>query len=361
MNILHVIAAPAAGGAEVYVKDLSRKLVESGQDVHIGFLTHAEEIGRSPEFERTFLSELDRAGISYFFIGNQVRSRPWVGMRRVRAYVSANDIDVYHAHLSYGVVLGAVAAAPRVYTHHNIRMRVSRPVFRMISPFIDQLVGISENCSSVLRDFSRREVVTIMNAIDQRRTPAAKPRDYSLGTKVRCLAVGYIGEQKHYELMIRAISDLPPDRRSQIELCIVGEGSDEYVRALLGLIEQESLGGTVRLLGNCNDVPCLMANSDLYLMSSRYEGLPIALIESVSMGLPCVVTDVGGCSEVIRLCNNGLMVQPDDAAAFSEAVLELLDDPRRLRQMSENAVRCRHLFAIERAAEDHLAVYRGLV
>ena len=76
--------------------------------------------------------------------------------------------------------------------------------------------------------------------------------------------------------------------------------------ALETKIVMEGLERTIQLLGNRNDVPALLAHSQLFLMSSAYEGLPIALIEATMSGLPCVVTNVGGCREIIEKCQNGV-------------------------------------------------------
>ena len=135
MKILHVISAPAAGGVEVYIKDLAKAMTKNGHVVHIGFLDHAEDLGRSVEFEKNFLNELRVSGIQYFFIGHEARRFPWLGMIRVRRYVEQSEIEIYHAHLTYGIAFGAFVSVPRIYTHHSYKMRVSRTFFFLLDLF----------------------------------------------------------------------------------------------------------------------------------------------------------------------------------------------------------------------------------
>ena len=112
MNILHILSAPAAGGAEIYVKDLAVELTKRGHCVHLGFLSEAKDIGRSVDFQKRYLDELTDAGIDHFIIGKSARHQPWIGATRVRNYVRDNKIEVYHAHLTYGIVFGALLKIP---------------------------------------------------------------------------------------------------------------------------------------------------------------------------------------------------------------------------------------------------------
>ena len=357
MKILHVISAPAAGGAEVYVKDLAVCLSASGHDVHIGFVTHANNEDGSREIERSFLGELDTAGIPYFFVGRTSRYAPLAGAVRVRGYVSDNKIDVYHAHLVYGVVFGAFLRIPRVYTHHNIRMRLSRSVFRQVCRFIDQLVAISSTCADQLEAYSGRKVATIFNGTDLRKfADKAVARSYGYET-IECIAVGRICDQKNYPMIIEALGRQPSEVLARVRLSIVGGGAAADVSELEQRIDEFGLREKVRLAGLRDDVPDLLRNSDLFLMSSVYEGLPIALIEATAAGLPALVTDVGGCTEIIDACQNGVSVAAGDTDAFARAICHLIVNPELMTTYSRNAIQNAGRFSIERSCNDHASLY----
>jgi glycosyltransferase involved in cell wall biosynthesis len=150
VNVLHFVASPSPGGIETYVKDLAVRIAAEGHSAHICFLENAHDAGTSEEYEKEYLSDLESAGVQYFIVGKESRQWHWIGMFKIRKYVSEYSIDVYHSHLTYGIVFGALVRIPRVYTHHSIDMRVSRLVFTLISQFIEQLVGISDKCSKTL-------------------------------------------------------------------------------------------------------------------------------------------------------------------------------------------------------------------
>jgi glycosyltransferase involved in cell wall biosynthesis len=96
-------------------------------------------------------------------------------------------------------------------------------------------------------------------------------------------------------------------------------------------------------------------------MSSAWEGMPIALLEASMSGLPFIATDVGGCAEVARLCGNGLIVPPGDAAAFAEALAGLVTDPEQIEALSRAALANAGIFSIETSAKAHLALYQRLL
>lgn len=361
MKILHVISSPAAGGAEIYIKDLAKELVAQGHEVHIGFLECAEDIGRSADFEKEFLSELENAGVGYFFIGHIARTLPSIGASRVKKYVRRNKIEIYHSHLIYGVCFGVLLKIPRVYTHHNAIMRVSRPVFMFLGMAIDHLVGISIICSAALMSHSGRPVTTILNGVDRRKFSGNSLTARRPKLPVRCISVGRICEQKNLHLLVDAIALLAEHDRSSIVVEIAGEGSTADTDALRTYITKKEMDHTIRLLGNVGDIPGLMARSDLLLMSSAFEGLPIVLIEAAMSGLPCVVTDAGGCREVIETCQNGVVVELGNAKMLASAISGVVRDPTLLAQYSINALEKSSLFSIEKAAIAHLAAYEKMM
>ena len=359
MRILHFISSPAAGGAEVYVRDLSKELVRAGHEVHVGFL----EGGLSEEnaaFRRRFLGDLDHAGVRYFIVGGAARRLPVIGAFKVRSYVHDNRIDVYHSHLIYGASFGALVDVPRIYTHHSSLLR-RRMSFSIVKRFVDQLVGISTGCAETLSSRARADVVTIFNGVDRERVSRDTNRPRVLEDPVRCLAVGRICDDKNYALMVKALSLVPPKVRERLVLDIAGDGEAAEKAALTQQLEAARLSDRVRLLGVREDVPQLLASSQLFLMSSVTEGMPVALIEAAMSGLPCIVTDVGGCREVVERCGNGIVVPDGDAEALASAIARLIGEPSLVAEYSRNALERSDVFSIEKAGAAHINLYNGLL
>ena len=360
MRILHIISSPAAGGAEVYVKDLAKALVKRGDEVFIGFLDHASDIGRSEDYEKQFLAELDEANIKYFFIGNSARRLPWLGMIRVFKYVRRNKIDVYHSHLSFGVFFGALLSLPKVYTHHNVRPRFKRIIYRIFNFGVTEYVGISDICVKSLKACTGRNVTSILNGVDSEKF-CVRERNLGVDNVIKAIAVGRISPQKDYFFLADIVKSLPEDVRRRIEITIAGEGDPEYVASFHAHLKSLGVSKFFNLLGNRSDIVELLDHSDLFVMSSEWEGLPISLIEASVAGLPCVVTDVGGCREVVEHCQNGFFIPHGDIQKYSTALAKIISDPSLLRQFSLNAIRHASKFSIDNCCEEHQDLYRRVL
>ena len=360
MRILHLISSPSAGGAEVYVKDLAREMVRRGHQLFIGFVNRSGDIGRDEEYESRFFRELESAGIPYFIVGYECRRNPLLGAIRVRRFCAARGVEVYHSHLHYGLVFGALLRVPHVHTHHNITPDAWRPMYNLFNLLVDRWVGISQVCARVLAEFSGRPVTEIFNAVDASKLKQAELPDPSSDGRLECISVGRIQEQKNFALLVDAIALLPAEIRNSLHISIAGEGPAADVSALKLAIGRAGLDETITLLGNRDDVPDLLAKSDLFLLSSAWEGLPISLLEASVTGLPFIATDVGGCQEIAAKCGNGIIVPPGDARAMASAIEKLVLDRKKLLELARNARANSGYFGIERAVEEHLTLYARL-
>ena len=361
MRIFHMVSAPAAGGAEVYVKDLAKALVKLGHSVVVGFLGHAEEIGRSVEYEREFLGELDEAGVKWFFIGNECRRKPWLGVYKVREIVKSEGIDIFHSHLPFGVFFSCGIGIPTIYTHHTIKPRLNWLTYRLFNCLISRYVGISEVCAERLASYSGRKVTPILNGVDFQKFPKRQkplPVDSEI---LRALVVGRIHPHKGYYFLGKVMQSLPEQVRERIRVRIAGEGDPDYTQKLKNFLLEAGVSDNFEFLGNRSDVPQLLNESDLFLMSSEQEGLPISLIEATIAGLPCIITDVGGCAEIIEMCGNGAAIRYDDVEGYARLLQELVEKPDRLRILSDNGKKNLSSLDIEVAAEQHLELYSELL
>ncbi len=124
---------------------------------------------------------------------------------------------------------------------------------------------------------------------------------------------------------------------------IVGEG--ETMPAVRAEVRARDVGAYVLLAGRRNDVPQVLAAFDAFVLSSRMEGLPLAVLEAMAAGVPVVATAVGGLPYLIRDGENGFLVPPGDEAALRGRLVALRDDPMRARAIGEQGrvdVRERH-------------------
>lgn len=356
MRVLHVMSCAAAGGAEIYVRDLAICMSNQGHDVFILFIDKAEEAGRDQAFEDNFLHQLDQHDIRYAFIGQSSRRLPWRGALALLRCCRKFSPDLIHTHLYFALIFAFIVPdVSLVYTHHNIRLGVNRQLYKIFDFRVSRYIGICHACKELLNSVSRRPVVRIDNGVESSRL---LPRE-NLETHVRSpvlVSVGRLSQQKNLSLLIDALA-LVGDLKFTLK--IAGEGSQRVMLeekvAFLGLSSR------VEFLGNVQNVSALLNVADIFVMSSEWEGLPISQIEATLSGLPVIVTNVGGCAEIVHRAANGLVVDertPDEMAR--QLGILLTDDALRSR-FSKNALLYSKEYRIEVAAAKHLELYQEII
>lgn len=362
INILHIISAPAYAGAEIYVKDLCLNLKKSGYNPHIGFVSSAKSVGFPLIDELRFIDELNRCGIKSFVIGHLSRKFILLGAIKVYKYCNFNKIDLYHSHLLTGIFFSIFLKIPKIYTQHNIVISAKPILFKIFfNRFIDSYIGISALCTKALESYCRRKVNYINNCVDfDRLVKHRTPRNFD-NQILNFLCVARVCKQKNYMMLVDAIKSLPDNIRKFITVSIIGNDQSDYANQVRSYINSNSQDDIFNFYGTREDVPQLMANHHVFLLTSDWEGLPIALLESVVMGLPCIVTNVGGCSEVINSCQNGFLIEPNDHVDFAKKIEYLFSNRQVLSEFSNNAIRNSYLYSIDHSLRSHVEIYRSLL
>lgn len=353
MRILHIISSAAAGGAEVYARDLSIEMAKSGHQVFIVFLDRASEAGRDLSFETSFLNQLQQHDIEFDFIGQKARKNPLKGVLALRKFVKNFKPDVVHSHLYYGAVFALfLTGVKRVYTHHNIRLRANKHIYKLLDLRTDAYIGICDACKRLLESVTKGTVHHIDNGVDESRI--IKKEHYLETDPVKLVFVGRLSEQKNISLLLEAAARV---KGHDFLVMIAGEGA--FLPELKALAERLGISSKVRFLGNVIDVKSLLNESDVFVMSSAWEGLPIAQIEATLAGLPVLVTNVGGCSEIVTSVGNGIVVEVD-LDEYSSALEKLVNDYALRLQFHENAMKNSWIYSITTSVDKHLDVYRSL-
>ncbi|MFB2938664.1 glycosyltransferase family 4 protein [Aerosakkonemataceae cyanobacterium BLCC-F154] len=159
--------------------------------------------------------------------------------------------------------------------------------------------------------------------------------------EIKISFLGKINDRKGVFDLLSAFALLPPEFKQKSRLIVAGSGEEEKADKLIKLL---SLEENVELTGWLNSVQRdrLLAETDIFVLPSYNEGLPMALLEAMSWGIPVITTPVGGIPEVVTHKQNGLLVDPGDTEQLKVA-LELLVKDRTLRLLLGNAARQRVL------------------
>jgi glycosyltransferase involved in cell wall biosynthesis len=273
--------------------------------------------------------------------------------------------EILHANSSKAGVLGRVAAwlagVPiRIFTAHGWAFAAYRGLAGGLYLRADRLV---RPLTTLVICVARRErelgvrahvcvphrSVVVHNAVDVRAFAQAQ----SSRGMPRIISVGRFAYPKDYATLVDALAAVETDYRA----ILVGEGPMRS--AVASDVRRRGLAARIELLGGRTDVPNLLASADIFVLSSRSEGLPISVLEAMAAGLPVVATDVGGLSELVVDGKTGLLVPPADGTALAEAVQRLLRDPELRRRFGARArLRAEQRFDLMRFREAHIAIYR---
>lgn len=186
--------------------------------------------------------------------------------------------------------------------------------------------------------------VVIHNGIFSKEIPE-RIIDFDKRDSQKICAVGRINSQKAYDVMLNAFAIFHSTHWEHI-LNIYGDGKDE--EEIKALAEELGLGQNVIFHGNRPDAVKLIKDAGMFVMTSRYEGMPNALLEAMACGIPCVCTDCDfGPAELIEDGVSGLLVPVDDAEAVAAAMTRIADEPGLAERLSGGAARIRETHSRE--------------
>jgi glycosyltransferase involved in cell wall biosynthesis len=168
-------------------------------------------------------------------------------------------------------------------------------------------------------------------------------------------AAGRLVQEKAYEVFIRAASRVPKER--DVHFAIAGSGP--LKEFLGGEIARAGLADRFHLVGLTDDVPHFLGQLDVFVLSSRFEGFPIALLEALAAGLPAIATSVGGVPEMLGR-DGGLIVARESEGELAAAFEKMLD-PAARRAFAGRAQALAERFSIERSAENFTRLYARLL
>lgn len=178
------------------------------------------------------------------------------------------------------------------------------------------------------------------------------------GEKIRFLFVGRLESQKGLNYLIEAVDLLKDD----FEVLIVGEGSQR--KELEEIVNDLGIGEVVMFLGQKDGAELIDAylSSDVFVLPSIWEGLPLSLLEAMAAGLPAIVTDVGGIPYLCIDNENALLINPKKPDELAEAMERLIDDGELRNRLGENSrALIKNKFSWKRTAADTLKVYQDVI
>jgi len=242
----------------------------------------------------------------------------------------------------------------------KVRPRLLPFTTRWLYLLADSIVAVSDGVAEDMcrvSGLARKRVKTIYNPIDFKSLAAMakEPLDdpwFAPGEPPVILAIGRMETQKNFTNLLRAFAELR--RKLPARLLILGEGSER--ERLTALVAELGLGGDILMPGFVANPAAYMAKSAVFAMSSSWEGMPVALIEALTLGVPVVSTDCpSGPAEILADGAYGDLVPMNDSAALAEAIERVLSGSKKaapaewLAQFDSNTITERYLELMSRA------------
>jgi len=353
MKIAHVVDSMEVGGAEMLVSQMCRLQREQGHDPCVYAVLGLGVLGEKLR------------GEGFAVQANVGRHFPDSVRNFYRIFQQARPHAV-HLHnptpATYAAIPARMAGVPSIIsTRHSLvappRRKLAELKYAVAATCCDWIAGICDATVDNLRSLHTvpaRKIVRVYNGAEPL-SPVPRAQ-WPPKNGFTLLYVGRLAPVKNHALMLKAfraaLSSMP-----ELRLWMVGDGRERAT--LEGLAATLDISREVTFWGQQLDVAPFFSAADAFIMSSSSEGLPMSLLQALSLGLPAIVTDVGGMAEAVRLAKAGITVQPANPAEMAAAILRLAGSDAERKQFSMNAEAAfNSRFTLQKMVDTYLDLYR---
>lgn len=314
-----------------------------------------------------FCELLKTKKIAYFVFDNKKNGNYTLsGIIFLLKHIFKTKYDIIHAQAGIvPCILGKVFGVGLIIEHkHGLDFTYEQiQSFSFLSTFYQKLkkffcdytITVCDNDKNVLINkfkYKADKVITVYNGIEPvARNPKPLNRITKIGT------VGRLTYQKAQEYFIHMAEKIY-SAGLECEFLIYGDGED--YNKLKTLIEERGLTNYVKLMGYTDDVNSVLKNLDIFVLTSRYEGIPYILLEAMNNSLPVISTDVGGIKEIIKNDYNGILVKQGDVNALVENVKVLIRNDNYRTELSNNAKSYfQEKFTVDKTVQKVESIYKS--
>lgn len=342
MRIAFVISSLSVGGAEHVASGLANHWAGSGSQVTFVTIDSCRtDFYRLDErVTRIALALLENSQNSWRFLWNNLRRALRIraaimaaGPEVVVSFLDATNVLVLLATLGLGIpVVVSERTDPRKKPTSLLVRMLRQKLYRRAHALIVQTRGVG---SWALQVIDENRIKVIPNAVI--REPVGSRQEASTGKSAfTVLSMGRLGVEKGFDLLLRAFARCT-NKHPNWRLRIIGEGPERS--RLAALARQLGIMNKVRIDSITKDPAEALREGDLFVLSSRYEGFPNALLEAMAAGLPVISCDCqSGPSEIIRDGIDGVLVPPEDVNSLAAAMDRLMATESERKRLASRAV-----------------------
>lgn len=357
IKVIHVIPDLGTGGAEKLVIDLVDNIDNSRFDMKILSLYGPQ----NSIYEKIVTDK--KITIDYLDKKNGFDFNTII---KVIKFFIREKPDIIHTHryvYPYIIIANMITRTKvKIHTVHNIAEKELPKKLQHIMKFAYKFlnctpVGISDYikstiCNTYNLDYS--EVPCIYNGIDTNRFKPREKNENSNFNYINYINIGRMSDQKNHLLLIEAFKYVS----EQIENCkltIIGDG--ELRSDIEKKINDYKLNKRIDLLGIQKNTQKYLSESDVFVLSSNYEGLPLSVLEAMSCELPIITTKAGGTIDIVKQNKNGIVVNVNDKEALSRAMIKLGKSKNLRKKMGEESLKESSNYDVKIMAKNYEELY----
>jgi glycosyltransferase involved in cell wall biosynthesis len=369
-RILLLIKGLGLGGAERLLVDVMASRDRQRFHYEVAYVLASQD---------ALVPAMEATGVPVHSLGGSASADlRWTGA--LRTLLVGGHFDVLHSHLPYTAALGRLVALTvpsrrrpvLVYTEHSLWNKaaiLTKALNRATVGIDEALIVVSMAARDALPPALRSRARIVVHGVNRARFASLLERRQALRRDVRtelgvadneviALTVANMRSEKGYDVLLAA-ARLVVAAGSPVRFVSVGRGPLEA--ELTAEADTAGLAGHVRFLGTRTDTARLMVGSDIFVLPSHQEGLPVALMEAMSAGLPVVATLVGGVPDVVTDGVEGLLVPPGRPDLLAEALSRVARDAALRARLAEASLARSALFDVRNAAQSIESVYTELL
>lgn len=362
LNVLHIIKSMARGGAEVLLDETNQAHDHNKLSLsYLHFHGAEQNIAKSLRDQSITVHSL---GLPKFY------HLPLV-LYKVIKIIKVNNHDLIHAHLPLSGVIARLAAKfckiPVVYTEHNV-VNSYHPITHILNKITyrlnNSIIAVSNSVGDSIHKhygISKKRIKVLTNGVNTNKyvnKSVEKNDKDKIQSHIVIGTVVVISEQKRLDIFLEIAAKIIENKKN-VRFVIVGDGP---LRESLELTcKSKGIDSHVHFAGFQANVKPYLEDMDIFLMTSDYEGLPVSLLEAMSMSIVPVSTNVGGISEVVKDGVNGFLVKKGDKDQLLNKILYLIDNKTELVRLKNEARKTIvERYSIEKMCKDLEKIYLNM-
>jgi len=352
MKIVQVMPDFGLAGAETMVENLSCGLAAEGCDVLvISFF----------DLHTAITERIENRGIKIKYLGKKRGFDPSI-ISKMRKIIKAYQPDVIHTHryvLPYAFLASMGFKAKRVHTVHNVaqkeQTKVGKNINRVLFRYFNVVpVALSKEIQRTIQEvygLPDNRIPVVFNGIDLSRCIVKE--SYARKDTFTVLHIGRFMDVKNHELLLRSFARFK-EQHSDARLQLLGDG--ELKENMMQLAGQLNITDAVEFAGLQSNVYPWLHNADVFILPSKFEGMPMTLIEAMGTGLPIIASNVGGIPDMLSSQKEALLIEPKEEKII-EALEMVYSDTKKREYWGRNALQRSSLFSSQAMARKYLQLY----